>query len=83
MLTIELRHQSSDVCPYCENTGVVLPGTRKLVTDSGVFCSCPVGVEKWESTRQTMASIEEALDLLPQVPPPRPGGPFRDVRRSF
>ncbi|MGH9824696.1 MAG: hypothetical protein ACREDR_15770, partial [Blastocatellia bacterium] len=65
MLTIELRRPSPEVCPHCENGGVVLPGTRNLLVDSGVFCSCPLGVEKWEATKEAMAALEQALDLLP------------------
>ncbi|MGH9823303.1 MAG: hypothetical protein ACREDR_08640 [Blastocatellia bacterium] len=77
MFTIELRRSSADVCPHCENTGVVLPAMRKLLTDSGEFCSCSIGVKKWEATKETMTTVETALASL------RPLGlPIRYNRES-
>ncbi|MGH9761925.1 MAG: hypothetical protein ACREAC_13940 [Blastocatellia bacterium] len=81
MFTIELKRSSSDVCPDCENTGVVLPGKRKLLTDSGAFCSCSIGVKKWEATKETMAALEYEL-AVPSLPPP-PTGHRRESSRSF
>ena len=81
MLTIELRRSSPDMCPHCENTGVVLPGKRKLLTDSGEFCSCSLGVEKWEATRERMTALEDDL-ALPSLPPPRTGH-HRESGRSY
>ncbi|MGH9760023.1 MAG: hypothetical protein ACREDR_20450 [Blastocatellia bacterium] len=81
MFTIELRRSSPDVCPHCENTGVVLPGKRKLLTDSGEFCSCAIGVTKWEVTKETMAALEYEL-AVPSLPPP-PTGRYRESSRSF
>lgn len=63
MFTIELRGSKSDVCPHCEDTGVVLPAMRKLLTEFGEFCSCPIGVAKWEATKEKMGDIEQDLDM--------------------
>ena len=69
MLTVELRRSSSEVCPHCHDTGVVLPAKRKLVTEAGLFCSCPIGTEKWETTRELMSALERDL-ALPSLPFP-------------
>ncbi|MGH9761029.1 MAG: hypothetical protein ACREDR_15470 [Blastocatellia bacterium] len=82
MFTIELRGSKPDVCPHCEDTGVVLPAMRKLLTDSGEFCSCPIGVAKWEATKEKMGDIEQDLASSPSLPParPRPPEPYRSYR---
>ncbi|MGH9763128.1 MAG: hypothetical protein ACREDR_18845 [Blastocatellia bacterium] len=77
MLTIELRRSSSDVCPHCEDTGVVLPAMRKLLTDSGEFCSCSIGVKKWETTKEIMTTVETDLRSLGSL-----GLPIRYHRES-
>ncbi|HYL99922.1 MAG TPA: hypothetical protein VEZ90_13285 [Blastocatellia bacterium] len=81
MLTIELRQPSPDVCPDCEDSGVVLPGKRKLLTDSGVFCSCAIGAQKWDAMRDRMTAFEESVGPSPA---PRNGAvQYREVSTQF
>ncbi|MGH9824333.1 MAG: hypothetical protein ACREDR_13900, partial [Blastocatellia bacterium] len=84
MLIIELRRPKVGVCPDCENSGVMLPGKRKLLTELGVFCSCPIGVEKWEATKERIALIESDLAALPPLPPlgPRSTSIGHDARHQ-
>lgn len=82
MFSIEPRRSSSDVCPRCEDIGVVLPAMRKLLTDSGQFCSCPIGVAKWEATKEKIGDIEQDLASSPSLPRAKAGPPepYRSYR---
>ncbi|HYM00340.1 MAG TPA: hypothetical protein VEZ90_15405 [Blastocatellia bacterium] len=83
MFTIELKRSKSDVCPHCDDTGVMLPGQRKLLTEFGEFCRCPIGLGRWEATKETLADIEHDLaSTPPPLPPARPGppAPYRSYR---
>ncbi|MGH9764738.1 MAG: hypothetical protein ACREDR_11190 [Blastocatellia bacterium] len=69
MLIIEQRCVPSGVCLHCEDSGVVLPMVRKLLTEPGVFCDCPAGTKKWEAVQRIVSDVDNELAALSALPP--------------